>query len=83
MYDEEQAEQIERVSERIAAVVMEFFKRPDRRFYADELRSFIAAKIGLVAPGSPDRIMRDLRQKGRIDYRVVNRSESLYEILAK
>jgi hypothetical protein len=83
MYDDEQEEHLDRVSERIGAAILEFFRRERRDFHADELRFFVADRAGPVAPGSPDRIMRDMRQRGVIDYRVVNRRQSLYEILIK
>ena len=47
-------------------------------FHAQELRDFVAAKVP-VAPSSPDRIMRDMRQSGQISYVVLNRRESLYQ----
>lgn len=68
-----------RVSERIAAAVVEFCT-PGRTFHADELRQHVAARCA-VAPGSADRILRLLRQQGRVPYRVLNRSKSLYLVL--
>jgi hypothetical protein len=34
----------------------------------------------LVAPDSAGRILRDLRKRKVLDYRVINRAQSLYEI---
>jgi hypothetical protein len=79
-----QAEQLDRVGERIGHAVMLFFARRVRetpRFHAEDLRTFIRLYVGEVAPGSPDRIMRQLRQARKIDYRCVDRKNSQYEIV--
>jgi hypothetical protein len=44
-----------------------------------ELMHFVA-RHEPVAPASTDRILRDLRARGLLDYRVTNRRLSLYEI---
>src|SRR5215467_13167809 len=82
MFDDSQAEHLERVSERIAPVVIRYCTEHPR-FHADELRRYVLHETGLIAPGSADRILRDLRLRlrGVIDYRVVSRRESLYEVL--
>jgi hypothetical protein len=77
---EEQQENLERVSSRIASAIIRFC-REHRRFHADELRKYVVSETGIAAPGSSDRILRDLRQRKIIDYRVLNRRESLYEVL--
>jgi hypothetical protein len=46
-----------------------------------ELAEFVASAVQ-VAPDSPGRILRQLRRAGRVDYRIVNRAQSLYEITA-
>ena len=70
---------LESVSARIAASIIEFCKRRvGYTFRADELRSFVLANVGTCAPGSADRILRNLRQKGVLDYVVTDRSKSLY-----
>jgi len=85
VYDDEQDENLERVSSRIAPAILAFlkevFKRKDRTFYADDLRRAVTRATGIVAPASADRVLRDLRQNHVIDYRVISRRESLYEIL--
>jgi hypothetical protein len=77
---DEQQENLERVSSRIAQAIFRFC-REHRRFHADELRRYVVAETGIAAPGSADRILRDLRQRKLIEYRVLNRRESLYEVL--
>lgn len=76
---DEQQEHLERVSSRIARAILEFCKS-HRRFHADELRRHVIRETGITAPASADRILRDLRQQRRLDYIVVNRRESLYEV---
>ncbi len=48
------------------------------QFHMEELRQWIGAD---AAPDSAGRILRLLRQRGVIDYKVANRAQSLYEIL--
>lgn len=52
------------------------------QFFIEELRKQIVDRKDIkAAPASPDRILRDLRQRKVINYRVVSRSRSLYEAL--
>lgn len=69
----------ERVALKIAGAILVFYKerREQPVFFCDELRTFVAAHC-LIAPASPDRILRMLRQEGRIDYKVTDRSQSEY-----
>jgi hypothetical protein len=70
---------LESVSSRIGAAILDFMRLHDGlNFFADDLRRHVIAQVGTVAPGSADRILRDLRQKGLIEYEVVNRAQSLY-----
>jgi hypothetical protein len=78
-----QPAQLERVSERIGAAIVGFCKaRVGQRFHADDLRAHVEARCGKTAPGSADRILRNLRQRNVIAYRLVSRSGSLYEVEA-
>jgi len=82
MHDEQQ-ENLDRVCVRIGRSVKKFCaERVGEIFFADDLRRYVKAEVGEVAPGSPDRILRDLRQKGELDYRVVSRAESVYEVIS-
>lgn len=76
-------ENLERASARIGRAVIAFVTKigVGKRFHADELRRFVLATTGILAPASADRILRLLRQTGRIDYWVVSRRESLYEVI--
>jgi hypothetical protein len=40
----------------------------------------VLRETGIAAPASADRILRDLRQKGVIDYKVLGRRASLYAV---
>ena len=77
-----QEEELERVSLRIGASILAFYAERglESFFRADDLREWVSAEVGPIAPGSADRVMRDLRQKRLINYIVISRSESLYQI---
>lgn len=52
------------------------------QFTAQELREYVSYRTkSTKAPSSPDRVMRDLRKEGKINYQVVNRTKSLYRTL--
>ena len=73
--------ELERVSNRIAGALIHFCrKRVGKTFHADDLRVFVMRNVGEVAPGSADRILRDLRQRGLINYHVLSRRDSLYYV---
>lgn len=76
---EEQVENLERVSSRIGKAIMQFCQE-HRRFHADELRRHVIGETGIAAPASADRILRNLRQRKQLNYTVLSRRESLYEI---
>ena len=70
---------LDAVASRIGSAILDFCSaRGGQEFHADDLRRFVAQKVGLCAPGSADRVLRDLRQRGAIDYVCISRSESLY-----
>lgn len=77
-FDFEQAEHLERVSSRIARSIIDFC-RGHKQFYAEELRQHVIATTGVAAPASADRILRDLRKRGIIDYVVLDRRLSFYQ----
>ena len=67
---------------RLKAKHIETFVCTHKEWHVEELRRFVFDKVnGYVAPASPDRILRDLRQKGRVNYVVVSRAKSLYRSL--
>jgi hypothetical protein len=81
----EQQENIQRVNAQISQHVAAFLDRNlNREFHVEELRRYVFDNVqGYVAPASPDRILRDLRQRKIVNYRVVSRSKSLYLSLPK
>lgn len=82
---EEQRNNLVRVRARIGLRIVEFWRerlRGDPMFTADDLRAHVAS-IAESAPASADRILRDLRQRGVLNYEVVNRAHSLYRALPK
>lgn len=78
-----QAENIARVRSKIGAAVLAFirsrFVEGKPEFVISELHEYVTAAHG-GAPASPDRILRDGRQRGWFDYEVVNRAKSQYRI---
>ena len=75
-----QREQLTRVSGRIAEAIIAFC-REHIEFHAEELRASVRAACGEVAPGSCDRVLRDLRKRGRLNYMVVSRAASRYRVM--
>lgn len=75
----EQARELARVEKGIALDVLAFC-RLHRTFRADDLRAYVVAQGGR-APGSPDRILRQLRSRGLVSYRVTDRAASMYEVI--
>lgn len=78
---EEQAAQLARVSSRIGAAIVAFLRERLAsgrvQFRAEDLRQAVAAA---GAPGSCDRVMRDLRARNAIGYVVTDRASSLYRL---
>lgn len=85
----EQTANIERVAEKIERFVLHFCRLRLRfkqaQFHVEALRDYVVRELNpeheTVAPASPDRILRLLRQQNKLDYIVLSRSESLYEVL--
>lgn len=82
---DEQTENLSRVSGRIGYIITQFcddrLAQGNPQFHMDDLRTFVDGQR-TVAPASPDRVLRDLRKRKMVNYRVVSRSQSLYEVLA-
>jgi hypothetical protein len=73
------AESLARVSSETEALILEFaWLNKGQQFHAEELRQFVLSRRPNTAPDSPNRILRLLRQEGRLDYQVVSRRLSLY-----
>jgi hypothetical protein len=81
-----QAENLERLSTKIAPAILDFYRAKydaavPVRFHMEELQRYIRERFP-TAPDSPSRVMRDLRQRKLLDYKVISRRASLYEIIA-
>jgi hypothetical protein len=66
-----------------AAAIQDFWSQRlnsvDPSFTGNQLRFYVQNNYtGKTSPSSADRILRILRQKGKIDYTVINRGRSLY-----
>ena len=72
---------LDAVSHRIGGAILEFCEaRSGQEFFADELRVYVLEQVGVCAPGSADRVLRDLRFRGAINYVCVSRAKSRYRI---
>lgn len=74
------------VSKRIGQVVVEFVGKKlsdpvNKEFTAQELRLAVMSKVQNIAPGSPDRILRNLRQRKLVNYVLLSRVKSLYKAI--
>ena len=77
-----QDDNLERVLERIDDAVLEFC-HPGRQFHMTELNDYCGERVANLAPDSAGRILRLLRQAGKVNYRVIDRRRSEYLVEAK
>mgnify|MGYP000311183481 CR=1 FL=1 len=63
--DFDQKTNLQRVKSKTSGAILQFFDTLEvgQEFHAQELRDYVAALVP-VAPASPDRILRDMRQRG-------------------
>ena len=73
-----------RVKSRIGSLILRFCATQlalHRSFFMEELRQFVEEELRqAVAPDSPGRILRQLRQQHLLNYMVVSRGRSLYRM---
>jgi len=70
-----------RVRSRIGSLILEYCRNTPI-FYMEDLRWFVVRKLkSTLAPASTDRILRQLRQDRRLNYKVVSRHRSLYQVI--
>jgi hypothetical protein len=76
-----QSLELARVSAEIAGSILEFRSAlaPMRTFHSEDLRKFVIERHPHIAPDSPSRILRNLRKKKLLDYKIIDRNASLYE----
>ena len=72
-----------RVAAKVSQAVEAFFRLYgiDGKFHGEDLEDYVDACGIKCRAESVQRIMRDLRQEGAINYRCRSRAESLYQIL--
>ena len=82
--DVKKQDNLERVRSRIEKEILEFlrFLGVGNEFRASDLVQAMAYCAIPCAPDSPGRIMRLMKRKGEIDYKVISRKDSLYKLLA-
>lgn len=81
--DDDEPEERARVYSRIAPLILTFARiNAGRAFHAEDLRQYVLFFDPGVAPDSPGRILRLLRQEGKLDYVVIDRRGSLYQFRA-
>ena len=72
-------------AKKVASIIEKFYmnslKNGNPEFFAEELRELVASMINKLAPGTTDRILRQLRQQNVINYVVLNRAQSLYKFI--
>lgn len=79
----EQETNLRRVRANLGALVLAFCR--DRLalgapvFRIADLQGYVS-EHALAAPASPDRILRDLRRRGKVSYDVINRAGSVYRL---
>lgn len=75
-------ESLHRVRSAISARVLAFFaaRQPGDRFHIGDLTQFVQAAHTTIAPDSPRRIMSELKTDGLLNYNLISRSASLYEV---
>jgi hypothetical protein len=80
----EQTENLERVKRNIGQTVMEFcveLEKSGAAFTANELVEHVKRYHPSVVAESAMRVMRDLRNRGFVNYECVKRAESRYTII--
>jgi len=79
-----QEEEMERVSAKIARTILQFansrLDAGSTTFHMDHLVAYVKMRVTGVAPDSASRILRDLRQKKRLDYKILSRRNSHYQL---
>jgi hypothetical protein len=77
------SQHLQRVNDRIGPAVVRFCRgRVGRTFHSIDLLHYVRVLDPTVAPDSPSRILRDLRQRGAVDYQLVDRQASQYRVTA-
>lgn len=79
-----QTTELNRVSNNIRGHILTFLKirlaTVQPFFCMQDLHEYIR-KNARIAPASPDRVLRQLRKDGKVEYRVISRAASKYLVL--
>ena len=72
--------ELTRVSNKIKTLIIEFLLKvgEKNRFHMQDLQEYVSKNTS-IAPDSPSRVLRDLKSKKFIKYRLISRANSLYE----
>lgn len=83
MQDQEaiQLRELSRCKATIAPIILKFWKLREigDQFHMSELTDYVKAQA-VIAPDSAGRILRDMRQASELNYLVIDRRNSLYQI---
>ena len=84
LFDEQQAVELARVKLNIAPLLLKWFegKKPGDEFFISEPTQYVWRTAPQVAPDSPRRVLSELKDDGKVNYKLVKRSESRYRVLA-
>lgn len=78
------SENLRRLMPKVGTLVKDFLNGrllTNPVFHADDLRNYVERCIH-ASPGSPDRILRQLRLEKKIDYVLVSRRKSTYRVIS-
>jgi hypothetical protein len=67
------------IGELVESFILHRWQTGQPRFHMRDLHDYIFTRTH-IAPASPDRILRQLRQEGKFDYKVIDRRASCYQI---
>lgn len=76
-----QERNLNRVSSNISPTILKFFANNHGLFHVAELIAYVQLTHPHIVADSVSRIMRLLRRSGKLNYKVVNRAASLYQIV--
>ena len=69
----------------IPTAILEFYQyrlaNGPEKFYIGDLQYYVAARMPEINQDSVDRVLRRLRLQNKINYVVLNRNASLYQVL--
>lgn len=84
LFDTAQAAQLARVRSNIAPLILAWFadQKPGDEFHINELTRYVWRFAPEIAADSPRRVMAALKADGKLNYELVNRSQSLYRVAA-